>query len=210
MAPTVGDQQFWDERYRESERIWSGRPNAALVREVTGLPPGRALDLGCGEGGDAVWLAARGWQVTATDISPVALGRAAAHAGQEGVADRIDFQQHILGESFPAGTFDLVTASYLHSLGDMPREEILRTAAAAVAPGGTLLIIGHAGFPDWQQAGHHPDVRLQNAREVLAVLELPDGGWEIQRCEDHDTRMVRPDGVPDTRPDCTVKVRRAV
>ncbi|MYS23082.1 Methyltransferase domain-containing protein [Streptomyces sp. DvalAA-14] len=207
MAETVADQRYWDDRYRESEHVWSGRPNAALVREAADLPPGRALDLGAGEGGDAIWLAGRGWQVTAADISTVALERAAAHARTEGVADRIDFQRHTLGETFPAGTFDLVSACYLHSEGNLPREQILRTAAAAVAPGGTLLVVGHAGFPHWQ-GDHHPQVVLPTAREVLAALELPDDAWEVQRCEEHDTPMNRPDGVPDTRPDCTVKARR--
>jgi SAM-dependent methyltransferase len=207
MTEAVTDQRFWDDRYRESERIWSGDPNAALIREVTGLPPGRALELGCGEGADAIWLAAQGWQVTATDISDVALERAAGHARAAGVADRIDFQRHTLGETFPAGTFDLVTASYLHSPGDMPREEILRTAAAVVAPGGTLLVIGHAGFPAWQ-GDHHPVAVLPGPRQVLADLQLPDGAWEVRRCEEHETPMRRPDGEMDTRPDCTVKVRR--
>lgn len=101
---TKSDAELWDERYRESHRIWSGKPNAALVREVEGLAPGRALDLGCGEGADAVWLAREGWQVTATDISRVALDRAAEHAADAGVADRIDWQFHDLGVSFPEGS----------------------------------------------------------------------------------------------------------
>ena len=79
---------YWDERYGTAERIWSGAPNAQLVAEVTDLPPGTALDAGCGEGGDAHWLAGQGWRVTALDVSEVALRRAAAHAPAE-VADRI-------------------------------------------------------------------------------------------------------------------------
>lgn len=74
------DAQFWDQRYRSRDQLFSGAPNGVLVTEVTGLPPGRALDVGCGEGADAIWLASRGWQVTAVDISRVAVERAAAQA----------------------------------------------------------------------------------------------------------------------------------
>lgn len=144
---TRTDAEMWDDRYRESDRIWSGNPNVVLVREVEGLTPGRALDLGCGEGADAVWLARWGWKVTATDISRVALERAAVHAAEADVADRIDWQWHDLGASFPEGEYDLVSAQFLHSMGDLPRERILRRAALAVAPGGVLLVVGHAGLP---------------------------------------------------------------
>jgi len=213
MTSGVMDQRFWDDRYRESERIWSGRPNAALVRETAGLPPGRALDLGCGEGGDAVWLAEQGWQVTAADISAVALERAAAHAASAGVADRIDWQRHVLGETFPAGTFDLVTALYLHGVGDRPRERILRPAADAVAPGGTLLVVSHAGsLPGEHEQDHRSDHnsagRFPTPPEVLASLELPDGAWEVLRCEEHDTHQIRSDVPSGIRRDGTVKVRR--
>ncbi|MDX6349032.1 MAG: hypothetical protein QOF84_3822, partial [Streptomyces sp.] len=94
-------EAYWDDRYAQNQRMWSGAPNAALVREVSDLAPGTALDLGCGEGGDAIWLARRGWRVTATDISGIALDRAAGHAAAAGVADRIDWQRHDLAESFP-------------------------------------------------------------------------------------------------------------
>ncbi|MFC7713473.1 SAM-dependent methyltransferase [Nonomuraea recticatena] len=187
--------------------MWSGDPNAALVREAADLEPGTALDLGCGEGGDAVWLASRGWRVTATDISRVALERAAAHAKQAGVADRIDWQQHDLGASFPEGSFDLVSAHFLHSPGDMPREKILRFAAGAVAPGGVLLIVGHAGFPSWEPEPH-PAVHLPTPQEVLESLELPEGQWEVQRCEEYEREQTAPDGRPGTRLDNILRVRR--
>ncbi|MEV4165856.1 bifunctional NAD(P)/FAD-dependent oxidoreductase/class I SAM-dependent methyltransferase [Nonomuraea dietziae] len=203
----VTEQEFWDGRYAASDMIWSGNPNAALVREAADLPPGTALDLGCGEGGDAVWLASRGWHVTATDISRVALERAAAHAKQAGVADRIDWQQHDLGASFPEGSFDLVSAHFLHSPGDMPREKILRFAAAAVAPGGVLLIVGHAGFPSWEPEPH-PAVHLPTPQEVLESLELPEGQWEVQRCEEYEREQTAPDGRPCTRLDNILRVRR--
>ncbi|MDQ6848845.1 MAG: class I SAM-dependent methyltransferase [Actinomycetota bacterium] len=80
----VDSEDAWDQRYAEMPQVWSGRPNAALVAEVTALPPGRPLDVGCGEGADAVWLAGQGWEVTALDVSQVALKRAALHAEQAG------------------------------------------------------------------------------------------------------------------------------
>ncbi|AXK34224.1 class I SAM-dependent methyltransferase [Streptomyces armeniacus] len=199
---------YWDARYRESDRIWSGEPNAVLVKETDGLEPGRALDLGCGEGGDAIWLARRGWRVTATDISQVALDRAAAHAAEAGVAeDRIDWQRHDLGETFPDGTYDLVSAHFLHSYDDMPGERIMRSAAAAVAPGGVLLIVGHSGWPSWQE-NPHPGVHFPTPEEVLAGLRLADGDWEVLRCEEHERIQQTPDGQTGTRTDNTVKVRR--
>ncbi|WP_031091667.1 SAM-dependent methyltransferase [Streptomyces sp. NRRL S-15] len=203
---TRTDAEMWDDRYRESDRIWSGNPNVVLVREVEGLTPGRALDLGCGEGADAVWLARFGWKVTATDISRVALERAAVHAADAGVADRTDWQWHDLGASFPEGEYDLVSAQFLHSMGNLPREEILRRAAAAVAPGGVLLVVGHAGFPSWEH--DHPDVELPTTDEVLASLELPEGEWEVLLSEEHERVQNDPEGNPTTRTDNALKVRR--
>ncbi|MGY4971081.1 class I SAM-dependent methyltransferase [Streptomyces nigrescens] len=202
---TVPDQEFWDARYAESDRIWSGRPNAALVREAGDLTPGRALDLGCGEGADALWLAERGWEVTAVDISRVALDRAAGHAAATAVADRITWQHCDLGTAFPAGTFDLVTAQFLHSHSDMPREDILRKAAGAVAPGGVLLIVGHAGIPAWEPDSEVP---LPTPDEVVGALGLPDGQWDLLRCEEHPSFRTGHDGKPDPRTDNTVKLRR--
>jgi SAM-dependent methyltransferase len=203
---TMSDEEFWDARYGHSGQVWSGDPNVILVREVTDLQPGRALDLGCGEGADAIWLARRGWHVTATDISRVVLGRAAGHAEAAGVADLVDWQHHDLGESFPSGEFNLVSAHFLHSLGDMPRERILRTAAAAVAPGGVLLVVGHSGPPPWDH--DHAHVALPKPEEVLEALRLPDGQWEVLLCEEHERLQTAPDGSPATRTDNVVKVRR--
>ncbi|MEU9095416.1 class I SAM-dependent methyltransferase [Streptomyces sp. NPDC048428] len=205
-AAKASDAELWDERYRESHRIWSGNPNTALVREVEGLKPGRALDLGCGEGADAVWLARQGWQVTATDISRVALDRAAEHGADAEVADRIDWQFHDLGVSFPEGEYDLVSAQFLHSMGDLPREQILRRAAAAVAPGGVLLIVGHAGFPAWEH--DHADMQLPTTDEVLASLELPEERWDVLVSAEHERVQNDPDGNPTTRTDNALKVRR--
>ena len=83
----------WDARYSGDEKIWSGNPNAQLVAEVTALTAGTALDVGCGEGGDVIWLARQGWRVTGADFSANGLARAARHAEQAGVADRTDWWQ---------------------------------------------------------------------------------------------------------------------
>ncbi|MFC5827531.1 FAD-dependent oxidoreductase [Nonomuraea insulae] len=198
---------FWDSRYAGRERVWSGDPNVVLVREVSGLQPGRALDLGSGEGGDAIWLAGLGWRVTAADISGVALERAARHAEQAGAGERIDWQRHDLGTSFPEGSYDLVSACYLHSPGDMPREKILRTAAAAVAPGGVLLVAGHAGWPSWEH-DHAPGVRFPTPREVFDSLDPAEGEWEVLRSEDFERAQAAPDGSQGTRTDNVLMLRR--
>lgn len=195
----------WDERYRQSDRIWSGHPNRVLEEEAAGLEPGRALDLGCGEGADAVWLAGRGWTVTATDISSVALERAAVHAKDAGVT--VDFQRHDLDASFPEGEYDLITAMFFHSFAELSREDILRRAAAALAPGGRLLIVGHAGFPSWHE-GERPDVDFPTPESVIADLRLPAEGWAVLKAEEHVKEVFRPDGERGTRHDSTVLVRR--
>ncbi|WP_413812136.1 class I SAM-dependent methyltransferase [Streptomyces sp. OE57] len=207
ISPDTTHGEFWDTFYSAEDRVWSGRPNAALVREVTGLAPGHALDLGCGEGADAIWLARQGWRVTAVDVSRVALDRGAGHAASEGVGDRIEWQPHDLSESFPAGTFDLVSTYFLHSWLELPRERILRSAADAVAPGGVLLITGHAGFPSWAK-DPDPDIHFPTPEEVLAGLDLAEGEWDVLVSEAHEEKMTDPEGKPATRVDNTVKVRR--
>jgi SAM-dependent methyltransferase len=179
--------EMWDARYREGDRIWSGRPNQVLVAEVQDLPPGRALDLGCGEGGDAIWLAGRGWRVTGADVSGVALERAARHAADAGVADRIAWERHDLALSLPQGEFELVNAQYLHSPAEFDRDAVLRRAAALVAVGGRLLVTGHAGVMP-----HRPEVVLPTAAEVLAGLALPPETWRVLRAEEHERPGDRP------------------
>lgn len=147
--PSQSAKDYWEAHYAERERIWSGRVNAHFATVVADLPPGRALDLGCGEGGDAVWLAERGWHVTAVDISDTAMGRAGEEARTRGVSERIEFQRHDLSDSFPEGTYDLVSAQFLHSTVRLERPQVLRHAADAVARGGYLVIVDHGGMPPW-------------------------------------------------------------
>ena len=176
-------QATWDARYAESDRIWSGRPNPRLVEQVTGLAPGTALDVGAGEGADAVWLARQGWQVTAMDISEVALGRTEAHAREADVADRVTTLHHdVLGDAPLPGGFDLVSAQYLHP----PAErfaEIIGVLGGAVLPGGLLLVVGH--HPDdvtsGVRSGHgHPEL-LFTPDQVVAAL--PSGAWDVRVAE---------------------------
>jgi SAM-dependent methyltransferase len=202
-------EHYWEERYGAEGRVWSGRPNALLVREVDGLPPGTALDLGCGEGGDAIWLAGHGWQVTAVDVAATALRRGAEHAREAGVAERIRWERHDLSRSFPDGSFDLVSAQFLHSpvAVDGERETILRRAAAAVAPGGVLLVVGHAGWPSWQDAPpfeHH----FSTTAEVLEALDLEPGRWRVELEEVVERDFPAPDGRPGHRTDNVLRVRR--
>ena len=202
-------EQYWEERYRDEGRVWSGRPNPLLVREAGPLPPGTALDLGCGEGGDAIWLASQGWQVTAVDVSDTALRRGADHARDAGVAAKIRWERHDLSRSFPEGSFDLVSAQFLHSpvAADGEREAILRRAAAAVAPGGILLVVGHAGWPSWQEEPPF-DYHFPTTGDVLDALDLESGRWHVELEEVVEREMPDPDGRPGRREDNVLRVRR--
>jgi 2-polyprenyl-3-methyl-5-hydroxy-6-metoxy-1,4-benzoquinol methylase len=143
-AAAMFEPPSWDRRYFGVEQIWSGNPNAQLVAEVSGLTPGTALDVGCGEGGDVIWLARQGWRVTGADFSANGLARAARHAEQAGVADQTDWWQ-VDARTFAAGerSYDLVTTHFLHP-PDGGMVEVTRRLAEAVAPGGHLLVVGHA------------------------------------------------------------------
>lgn len=204
------DAVYWEARYTEQERMWSGRPNDLLVREVADLPPGTVLELGCGEGADSIWLAARGWTVTAVDIAAAALARAAEHAREAHVTDRVAWRQvDLTAAPLPTGTFDLVCAQYFHSPAAKAgaREEVLHQAATRVAPGGRLLVVGHAAFPSWLPAHDRPDVHFPTTAEVLDALALPDG-WTVETDELVPREAVSPDGVVGTRADNVLLVRR--
>ena len=186
-------QQVWEEHYGEHERVWSGRVNVRLAEVAEPMTPGRALDLGCGEGGDAVWLAEHGWQVTAVDISQTALDRAAALAQSRNMADRIVFERRDMTETFPDGVFDLVSAQFLHSKLPMDRAGLLRRAAGAVAPSGTLLIVDHATPPPgMSEPDHHHE--FPTADEVLSSLNLGDSQWDRVRVDVVDREATWRDG----------------
>jgi SAM-dependent methyltransferase len=199
--------EFWEARYQDSDRIWSGRPNQLLVREASHLTPGTALDLGCGEGADAVWLASRGWQVTGIDISHTALERAAAHAAEAGVGDRTSWERHEFGATFPEGSFDLVNAQFLQSPVRLDQETVLRQAAAAVAEGGTLLIVMHAGWPSWQSEPPF-EAEFPTLEGTLAELALPEQRWTVQTMATVRKESVSPEGVVGFRDDNVWRIRR--
>ena len=175
----VGDpavQAEWDARYRESERLWSGRPNGALVVETADLPPGRVLDVGCGEGADAVWLATRGWDVTALEVSGVALERAAGHARDAGVTVRW-VHAGLAEASLPPASFDLVSAQY-PALLRTPDAAAERALLAAVAPGGVLLLVHHAGMET--QPVHDGGFDPADYVWPTMVAALLDEDWAVE------------------------------
>ncbi|HWI44230.1 MAG TPA: class I SAM-dependent methyltransferase [Nocardioides sp.] len=205
---------FWDQRYDGSDRVWSGRPNARLVEHATDLAPGTALDVACGEGGDAIWLAQRGWRVTAVDVSEVALRKVAIHAEQAGVADRVRLGLYdALDEPRPAGRrrFDLVTVSFLH----VPVPDfapIYRGISDAVAPGGRLLVTAH--HPDDVSTGarhdHGPGLMFEPER-VLTTLAVDAAGspWEVEVADTPVREQQMPDG-PVRVKDTVVRLRRTL
>ncbi|MEU4892524.1 class I SAM-dependent methyltransferase [Streptomyces sp. NPDC044780] len=199
---------FWEERYRAGERLFSGNPNPLLVRETSDLTPGDALDLGCGEGGDARWLASRGWRVTGVDISTTALARAAAHVAEAGFAEQVTFERHELGVTFPEGSFDLVSAQFLQSPVTLDQDGVLKRAAEAVAPGGTLLVVMHAGWPSWMAEHEYPfDAVFPTLQGVLAALALPPT-WRVETLEAVERPFPSPDSRPGTRVDNVWRLTR--
>jgi len=205
---------FWDGFYTAHTRAEQGPVNRILVSEAEGLTPGTALDLGCAEGADAIWLAQRGWDVLGVDASQIAVERARAHADRQGVRQRARFAQCDLGRDFPPGSFDLVSAQFLHSPVAAPgeRERILRRATEAVAPGGHLLVVSHWSVPSWHppmpDPGHPTNLTLQSPGENLAALHLAEGGWELVRGELDRVEVAGPDGQPGIREDHVLHLRR--
>ena len=193
-------REDWDRRYAGAESLWSAKPNRVLVAEVEGLTPGRALDLACGEGQNAIWLAQQGWRVTAVDYSEVAIAKAQRRAADAGVeielvcADLVDF------EPGPASV-DLVVVLFLH-MGASERVLVLGRAARALAPGGTFLLLGHdlANLTSGVGGPSDPDV-LHTPDDIVA--ELP--GLEIEKGE----RVLRDvNGADRPAIDCLVRARR--
>lgn len=215
---------FWEARYGERDRIWSGEPNQALVATVTGFAPGRALDLGCGEGGDSVWLAGRGWRVTAVDVSATAIGRARDLAARRHIPDgRITWLVEDLSGWNPPHGYELVSACFFQSPLEFARNAVLQRAASAVTPGGHVLVVSHAQPPPWAKShdhGEHGDDREHgddgahaahhsvSPDEELAGLQLDDQAWEVLISEVRSRDAVGPDGERATLQDTVVLARR--
>jgi SAM-dependent methyltransferase len=200
-APT----RFWDDHYEK--QATEPRVNARLAEIADGLPPGEALDLGSGPGGDTLWLARQGWRVTAVDISGVAIARLTDRAQSLGLADRITAQQHDLAETFPAGQFDLVSAHYLHTSFDLPRARVLRTAAQALLPGGRLLVVDHGSTAPWSW-NQDPDAHFPTPLQVAASLDLDPGQWSVERADAPRRMATGPGGSTAEVVDHVLLIRR--
>jgi SAM-dependent methyltransferase len=225
-ADAVFGEAFWDERYRSSAAVWSGRPNPHLVSEAAGLVPGAALDVGCGEGADAIWLAGKGWQVTAVDISAVALARGAASAVAAGgeIAQRITWLHadliaadltgvDVTGADLTtwvpaAARYDLVSAQFMH-LAPGPRDWVFGRLADSVAPGGCLLIVGHHPS-DLQTTVMRPaPPELFFTGDDVAALLAP-GEWKIVVNEARAHDVADPEGRSVTVHDTVLRAERRV
>lgn len=198
------DKNYWEEH-------WAARPEAGdgtlpanpYIRfETTGLQPTTVLDAGCGTGAEALWLAERGWQVTAADISATALATARIRAIASDLADAVEWVEVDLSRWTPARTWDLVVTSYAHS--DLGQLDFYRRISSWVAPGGTLLIVGHL-----HEHGHHEHQHPADATTSRAgIIGLfADADWRIES-DYESTRTVHPDGHALQLHDVIVRVRR--
>jgi SAM-dependent methyltransferase len=177
MKPETKDKsplEFWEERYENATGQTSGKPSLALERNAKDRPLGKALDLGCAKGDDAIWLAKQGWQVLGVDISNAALQHTAANAARNDVELRLE--QHDLAESFPSGEFDLISANFLQTPYEFPWEGVIRRAAAAIRSGGLLLAVTHERVAPWSWGD--AKLELPGAEERLADLGLPKDDWK--------------------------------
>ena len=183
------EQAEWDQRYSGPDLVWGAGPNRFVAGELAALPPGRAIDLGSGEGRNAIWLTERGWQVTAVDFSAAGLARAARLATERAVS--VEWvQADVLAYQPAPGGYDLVLIAYLQ-LPSASLAGVLRAAAAAVAPGGTLLVIGHdrdnlaRGYGGPQDPG-----RLYTSAMIVAEL----GGLAIRKAGQVQRHVQTPEG----------------
>ena len=163
------DKDFWEDHWRGTGTD-GHPPNPYLVRGTSSLEPGTALDAGCGAGAEAIWLANQGWQVTAADVSAEALDRASALSGQ------VRWLEADLTVWSPATQYDLVTTHYAHPA--MPQLAFYQRISNWVAPGGTLLIVGH----QQHHGAHHPAEATVTVADIVAVLD--DSSWEIVTAEE--------------------------
>jgi SAM-dependent methyltransferase len=195
------DREQWDERYRADELIWKAEPNRFLVEEVAGLAPGQALDLACGEGRNALWLAQQGWRVTAVDFSAAGLQKARRLASERGL-ELLLVEADVVEWEPPAASFDLVIVMYLHLLASA-RRRVLQRAAGALAPGATLLVVGHDSTNLAEGVGGPQDPAVLFGPEDIVGDLL---GLKIERA----SRARRPVASDDGEVDAIDAVVRAV
>jgi len=203
------DASAWDERYAGAGLVWSAEPNRFVADELADLPPGAAYDMAAGEGRNAIWLAARGWDVTAADFSAVALDKARQLAARQlgPVKRRIRWVHADVTTEPPAvATYDLVLIAYLH-LPPTERRAAVRGAAEALRPGGTLLLIAHDSSNLTEGVGGPQDPAVLYTADD-ALHDLPDlASFDVQRAE----RVSRPsivDGTERTAWDALLRLRR--
>ncbi|MCU1495772.1 MAG: methyltransferase type 12 [Acidimicrobiaceae bacterium] len=205
----VTDEASWDERYRSRSALWSGDPSPHLVTVAADLVPGAALDVGSGEGADAIWLAEHGWRVTAVDFSTVALERSAARALEMGadIARRITWLHKDLTDWVPvAASYDLVSAQFMH-LARNQRELLHRRLAESVAPGGILLVVGHH-VSDLQTAVARPAVPELYFTASDVAASLAPTKWMTLVDEVRARQTVDAEGRSTTIHDAVFEARR--
>jgi 2-polyprenyl-3-methyl-5-hydroxy-6-metoxy-1,4-benzoquinol methylase len=198
---------FWEERWSQAlrehgDRVAQRPPNAHLTAELGDLPPGRALDAGCGHGSDTLWLAARGWQVNAVDFAATALAyaRSTAEAMAPDVAERIDWVEGDLATWTPQpDAYDLVVCLYVHVAGSV--EEMVRRMASGVARGGTLFLVGHRPIDPATGAATAAAGQVQVSVDA-ALAALNPGRWQVIVAED------RPRPMAGTGVDAVIRARR--
>jgi SAM-dependent methyltransferase len=203
------DRTFWERRWSEvlrehGDQVAQRPPSSLLVACAEELPPGRALDAGCGHGSETLWLAAHGWRVTAVDFSSAALNHARSTAALLGadVAERIDWVEGDLSTwTPPLEHFDLVFSLYVHVAGSV--EEMVQRLATGVAPGGTLLLVGHQPI-DPATGAETPAAGQVQVSVDTAVAALDPDRWNIVTAED------RPRVAAGTGVDAVVCARLAI
>ncbi|MFT3945179.1 MAG: SAM-dependent methyltransferase [Ancrocorticia sp.] len=206
--PKVTTTEFWEERYASRAQVWSGKVNRVLKDVGATLKPGSALDVGCGEGADVIWLAQHGWKATGIDVSATATARATGAVRNLDITPgQATFTTGALS-ALKGKTFDLVTVSFLHAPADLPREAILRQATAHVATGGHLLITSHVGFPPGSQVAEGHQHHFLTPAEELEQLALDPTAWEVVIAETRPRHVTSPDGEDLVIEDGVVLARR--
>jgi SAM-dependent methyltransferase len=202
------DQDYWDKHWQQAHGSHAlGHavpPNPHLVREISGLAPGTALEAGCGEGAEAIWLGLEGWKVTAVDIAAGALERAGEHAAGRGT-DRIRWVQADLSTWQPPAAYDLVTTHYAHP--SIPQLEFYDRLGTWVAPGGTLLIVGHRHHAH-SDHGHDQPPAEASATAASITERLDSSTWAIITADELTRIMESPGGGEVTLQDVVVRARR--